>query len=40
LEDSSNLLDPDILAREIVEELEAALAQFAGISEELGGDEG
>ena len=37
LEDSANLPDPDVLAREIVEELEAALAQFAGISEELGG---
>ncbi|OGO37840.1 MAG: hypothetical protein A2W35_02970 [Chloroflexi bacterium RBG_16_57_11] len=31
--------DPDVLAREIVEELEAALEQFAGISEELGGGE-
>jgi len=27
----------DVLACEIVEELEAALAQFAGISDELGG---
>ena len=39
LEDSANLPDPDVLAREIVEELEAALAQFAGISDELGGGE-
>ncbi len=38
LEDSANLPDPDVLAREIVEELEAALAQFAGIVEELGGE--
>ena len=28
LEDSDNLPDPDVLAREIVEELEAALEQF------------
>ena len=38
LEESANLPDPDVLASEIVEELEAALAQFAGISDELGGD--
>ena len=38
LEDSANLPDPDVLAREIVEELEAALAQFNGILEELGGE--
>jgi hypothetical protein len=30
---------PGLAAREIVEELEMALAQFAGISEELGGGE-
>jgi type I restriction enzyme M protein len=36
LEDSDNLPDPDVLAREIVEELKAALVQFAGILEELG----
>jgi type I restriction enzyme M protein len=36
LEDSANLPDPDVLAREIVEELQAALAQFSGIVEELG----
>ncbi len=39
LEDSANLPDPDALAREIVEELKAALEQFAGIVEELGEDE-
>ena len=36
LEDSANLPDPDVLAREIVEDLEAALAQFKEIAEELG----
>lgn len=35
LEDSANLPDPDVLAGEIVAELEAALEQFAGIYEEL-----
>ncbi len=40
LEDSDNLPDPNVLAREIVEELKVALEQFAGIVEELGGDEG
>jgi type I restriction enzyme M protein len=39
LEDSDNLPDPDVLAREIVEELRAALEQFAGIVEELGDEE-
>ena len=39
LEDSANLPDPDVLAREIVEELKAALEQFSGIVEELGGEE-
>jgi type I restriction enzyme M protein len=38
LEDSANLPDPETLAREIIEELEAALAQFASISVELGRD--
>jgi hypothetical protein len=33
------LPDPDVLAREIMEELEAALEQFAGIVEELGVEE-
>jgi type I restriction enzyme M protein len=36
LEDSANLPEPDVLAKEIVEELEAALEQFKGIMEELG----
>jgi type I restriction enzyme M protein len=36
LEDSANLPDPDVLAREIVEDLEAALEQFREIAEELG----
>ncbi len=39
LEDSDNLPDPDVLAREIVEELKAALEQFSGIVAELGGEE-
>jgi type I restriction enzyme M protein len=36
LEDSANLPAPDVLAKEILEELEAALEQFKGIVEELG----
>jgi type I restriction enzyme M protein len=36
LEDSANLPDPDVLAREIVGELKAALEQFTGIVEDLG----
>jgi type I restriction enzyme M protein len=32
LEDSTNLPDPDIIAAEIVEHLQAALAQFAEIA--------
>ena len=36
LEDSANLPDPDVLAKEIMEELEAALEQFKGIVDELG----
>ena len=35
LEDSANLLDPDIIATEIVEDLQAALAQFAEIAADL-----
>jgi type I restriction enzyme M protein len=35
LEDSSNLPDPDIIAAEIVEDLQAALAQFAEIASDL-----
>jgi len=36
LEDSDNLPDPDTIALEIVENLEAALEQFSGIYETLG----
>jgi len=35
LEDSANLSDPDIIAVEIVEDLQAALAQFAEIAIDL-----
>jgi len=35
LEDSANLPDPDVLALEIAEELEAALEQFAAIAEDM-----
>ena len=35
LEDSANLPDPDIIAQEIVEDLQAALAQFATIAADL-----
>jgi type I restriction enzyme M protein len=38
LEDSENLPAPDILAREIADNLEAALEQFNGIFEELGAE--
>jgi type I restriction enzyme M protein len=37
LEDSANLPEPDVLAAEIVEDLQAALEQFAAIAEDLGG---
>jgi len=37
LEDSDHLPAPEIIAAEIVEDLEAALAQFAEISASLGG---
>ncbi len=39
LEDADNLPEPDVLAREIVETLEAALEQFRGIAEDLGEEE-
>jgi type I restriction enzyme M protein len=39
LEDSENLPDPDVLAREIFEELKVALEQFSSITSELDGDE-
>jgi type I restriction enzyme M protein len=35
LEDSDSLLPPDVIAREIVEDLEAALSEFAAIAEAL-----
>jgi type I restriction enzyme M protein len=36
LEDSDNLPNPDVLALEIVEDLEAALEQFREIANDLG----
>ena len=36
LEDSDNLPDPDVLAQEIVDDLEAALQQFREIVNDLG----
>jgi len=38
LEESDNLPDPDVLAQEIVEDLEAALEQFREIAADLGAD--
>ena len=35
LEDTANLPDPDVLAAEIVEDLQAALEQFEAIMAEL-----
>jgi type I restriction enzyme M protein len=35
LEDSASLPEPDVLAAEIVQDLQAALAQFAAIVEDL-----
>ena len=35
LEDSANLPDPDVIAEEIVEDLQAALDQFAEIATDL-----
>ena len=35
LEDAANLPDPDVIAREIAEDLEAALDQFSQIAEDL-----
>jgi type I restriction enzyme M protein len=37
LEDSDNLPDPDVIAAEIVEDLQAALEQFRGIEDDLAG---
>ena len=39
LEDLENLPEPDVLAQEIMENLEAALEQFSGIVEELNGED-
>jgi type I restriction enzyme M protein len=36
LEDSDNLPDPDVLAQEIVEDLEATLERFREIANDLG----
>jgi type I restriction enzyme M protein len=38
LEDSDNLPDPDVLAQEIVDDLEAALEQFREIANDLGSE--
>jgi type I restriction enzyme M protein len=35
LDDADSLLPPDVIAREIVEDLEAALSEFAAIAEAL-----
>ncbi len=40
LEETENLPDPDIIAGEIVEDLEAALEQFRLIAEDLGNNDG
>ena len=40
LEDTANLPDPDVLAVEIVEDLQAALEQFSEIAEDLGSTNG
>jgi len=39
LEDSANLPNPDLIAAEIAEDLEAALDQFSQFAADLGGDE-
>jgi hypothetical protein len=39
LEESDNLPDPDVLAQEIIEDLEAALEQFREIAADLGGEQ-
>ncbi len=38
LEDSANLPDPDVIAQEIVDDLESALEQFRLIANDLGGE--
>jgi type I restriction enzyme M protein len=37
LEESANLPAPDVIAREIVDDLEAALEQFAAVADDLAG---
>ncbi len=39
LEDSASLPAPDVLATEIVQDLQAALAQFAAIAKDLGAEQ-
>lgn len=39
LEDTANLPDPEVIAAEIVEDLQAALEQFKSIYEALGEEE-
>lgn len=38
LDDADSLLPPDVIAQEIVEDLQAALSEFAAIAEALGGE--
>ncbi|MFE2429388.1 N-6 DNA methylase [Streptomyces sp. NPDC059373] len=38
LDDADSLLPPEVIAREIVEDLQAALSEFAAIAEALGGE--
>jgi type I restriction enzyme M protein len=38
LDDGDSLLPPDVIAQEIVEDLQAALSEFAAIAEALGGE--
>lgn len=38
LDDADSLLPPEVIAKEIVEDLQAALSEFAAIAEALGGE--
>jgi type I restriction enzyme M protein len=38
LDDSDSLLEPEVIAQEIVQDLQAALSEFAAIAEALGGE--
>jgi hypothetical protein len=40
LEESSNLLDRDVLVQEIIDDLQAALEQFREIANDLGREQG